>query len=101
MLGLLKKLFGGKTEETVQAPYKVEAPVEAVTAPVNPQITDAVTQLPVVETKPVVAEKAPAKKAPKKKPAGQKPAGQKSSGQKPAAPKQGGGRGRKPKAKTQ
>jgi hypothetical protein len=100
MLGFLKKLFGAKTEETVSAPYKVETPV-ATTAPVNPQITDAVTQAPVVETKPVAAEKPAPKRSPKKKPAGPKPAGQKSSGQKPAAPKQGGGRGRKPKAKTQ
>jgi hypothetical protein len=88
MLGFIKKLFGAKTEETVQAPYKVEAPVaEKVSTPVNPQITDAVTQAPVAEAK-------PKKSAPKKKPAGPKPAGQK-----PAAPKQGGNRGRKPKAK--
>jgi len=88
MLGFLKKLFGAKTEETVPAPYKVETPVvEATPTPVNPQITDAVTQTPVVETK-------PKKAAPKKKPAGQKPAGSK-----PTAPKQAGNRGRKPKAK--
>jgi hypothetical protein len=100
MLGFIKKLFGAKTEETVSAPYKVEAVntqcSDSVTQPdgneckafptaVNDQITDAVTQAPVAKPKAA---------APKKKPAGQKPAGQK-----PTAPKQGGNRGRKPKAK--
>ena len=98
MLGFFKKLFGAKTEETVeQAPYKVEAPVvEAIPTSVNTQITDAVTQSPVVETKHTASGKASQKRGPKKKPAGQKPAVQKS-----VAPKQSGGRGRKPKAKTQ
>jgi hypothetical protein len=94
MLGFIKKLFGTKTEDTVQVPYKVETPVveaaptpvvKAAPTPVNPQITDAVTQAPVAKPKTT---------APKKKPAGQKPAGPKS-----VAPKTGGARGRKPKAK--
>jgi hypothetical protein len=99
MLGFLKKLFGVKTEETVSAPYKIEAVnpqcSDSVTQPdgnecktfptaVNSQITDSVTQTaPVAKTK---------KTAPKKKPVQAK-----QPVQKPAAPKQGGNRGRKPK----
>lgn len=96
MLGFLKKLFGLEAEKTVEAPYKVEAPVADV---VHPQITDAVTvSAPVAETKPATPAKEAPKRGPRKKPAGQKPAGQKPVVQKPAgAPKQGAGRGRKPK----
>lgn len=79
MLGLLKKLFGGKTTEVaqppvVEAPYKVEAPTvvsekatEAVVASIEPK-----------ETKPKAPKKA---RAPKQ-----------------GAPKKGG---RKPKSKPQ
>lgn len=89
MLGLLKKLFGGKpAETTAEAPYKVEA------APVIRDTADiAIAQMPAPAPTPV-AEKAteaavesiakPAKKAPAKKAAPKKE----------AAPK----RGRKPKA---
>lgn len=73
MLGLLRKLFGGKTEEVKapEAPYKTEAKVEAPT-PVAEKASDAVVQS--------IAKPAPKKKAPPKK---------------EGAPK----RGRKPKAK--
>ena len=93
MFGFLKRLFGVKTAETVsEAPYKIEAPVEAAPAKVETQITDAVTVKPVAEAAPVKE----AKPSRRRKPAGQKPAAPKQN-----APKQGGNRGRKPKAKTQ
>ena len=91
MLGLLKKLFGGKPAEATQpeaAPYKVEAkPVEDLAdiaiaqrpSPVVEKATEAA-----VESIAKPAKKAPAKKAPAKKPAGEK---------KPRAP-------RKPKSKA-
>ena len=64
MLSLLKKLFGGKAEETkVEVPYKVETPAPVVEAP------KAEEPAPVVE--------APKAEEPKKKPAGRKPAGAK------------------------
>lgn len=81
MLGLLKKLFGGKPAEVAQpeaAPYKVETPVVAEPTPVTEKASDAMVQSV------APAKKAPAKKAPAKKPAGEK---------KPRAP-------RKPKSKA-
>jgi hypothetical protein len=80
MLGLLKKLFGGKPAEA--APYKVETP----TAEAAPQPAVAVEGAGAVE---VVAEK-PAKPAKAKKAPAAK---------KPAAPK--AKKPRKPKAKPQ
>ncbi len=82
MLGLIKKLFGGKpAEATAEAPYKVEAPVVDLA-----DIAIAQRPAPVAEAPAPVAETpAPKKKAPAKKPAAPK---------KEAAPK----RGRKPKA---
>ncbi len=62
MLSLLKKLFGGKAEETkVEAPYKVETPAPVVEAPK----AEAPKKKP-AGRKPAGAKKAPAKKAPKK-----------------------------------
>ncbi len=62
MLSLLKKLFGGKAEETkVEAPYKVETPAPT---PVAEQATQAV-----VESIAPKAEPAKKKPAPKKAPA--------------------------------
>lgn len=82
MLGLLRKLFGGKpAEQTAEAPYKVEVPVvETAPTPVSEKATQAV-----VESIPTPAPKK--KAAPKKA----------------AAPKQGGTKkgGRKPKSTTQ
>ncbi len=74
MLSLLRKLFGGKAEETkaVEAPYKVEAPTPT---PVAEQATQAaVESIAPAKKKPAPkkapakapAKKAPAKKAPKK-----------------------------------
>lgn len=101
MFTFIKKLLGYPTEAekaaakaAAEAPYKVESKPQPVSVfvdghgdvrevlvaapePVNPQITDAVTQ-PAPE--PVVA---------KKKPASKKPAGEKKSAKKP---------GRKPKS---
>lgn len=76
MLSLLKKLFGGKQEETkvAEVPYKVEAPAPAPT-PVAEQATQAaVESIKPAKKKPApkkapakaTAKKAPAKKAPKK-----------------------------------
>jgi hypothetical protein len=98
MFSFLKKLFGFETEKTVEAPYKVEAPVaKAVSASVNPQITDAVTApAPVVKNKPATEA---LKRGPKKKPAGQKPSAKPvvKPAAKKAVPKQGLDRVRKPK----
>ncbi len=68
MLSLLKKLFGGKAEETkVEVPYKVEAPT-----PVAEQATQAVIESIVPAEKPAkkkpAAKKAPAKSTAKKAP---------------------------------
>ncbi len=76
MLSLLKKLFGGKAEETKveEVPYKVEAPTPTPT-PVAEQATQAaVESIAPAKKKPApkkapakaTAKKAPAKKAPKK-----------------------------------
>lgn len=112
MFGFIKKLFGfGSADQTVnttaQAPYKVEGPL-GVPAPVNPQITDAVTQTPAVKLRQPGTPKQGQRKPAGKKPQGAKPAGQKPATQKkPAQPKPQGGqkpagnkpRGRRPKAK--
>ena len=105
MFGFIKKLFGfgGSTTEAkcpVSAPYKVAGPLE-VPAPVNPQITDAVTQAPAVKLRQAGTPKQGQRKpAQGKKPQGAKPAQPKKPAQ-GTAPKQGGNkpRGRKPKAK--
>ena len=90
MLGLLKKLFGGKpAEQTAEAPYKIEtAPVvEAAPAPA----VEAVVVVPEAVVPAAVVEQAPANKpAPKKQQPAKKPAAPKPA--KPRAP-------RKPKAK--
>ncbi len=87
MLGLLKKLFGGKpAEATAEAPYKVEAPVVDLA-----DIAIAQSPAPVAETPAPVAETKPALK---KKPAPKKAQAPKT----PGAPKKGG---RKPKSKPQ
>ncbi len=67
MLSLLKKLFGGKAEETkaVEAPYKVEAPAPT---PVAEQATQAVVESIKPEVKKPRAKKAPAKTTAKKAP---------------------------------
>jgi hypothetical protein len=92
MLSLLKKLFGGKTEEkTVEVPYKVEI------APANVQVEGTVEAPPapaVVEAPAPTAEPekkaAPVKKAaPKKQQFAKKPA----TAKKPPAP-------RKPKSQA-
>lgn len=81
MLGFLKKLFGGsqKPEPEVvveEVPYKVETPV-------NPQITDAVTEKPAT---PAAKPAAPKKSgAPKK--TGNKPRGPRKPKAKPATQK--------------
>jgi hypothetical protein len=84
MLGLIKKLFGGKpAEATAEAPYKVEV------APANIQqegTVEAPAQTtPVAEqaSQAMVESVAPAKKPAAKKPAPKKPQAVK----KPAAPK--------------
>jgi hypothetical protein len=78
MLSLLRKLFGGKAEETkaAEAPYKIETPAPT---PVAEQATQAVVESIAPKAEPVkkkpapkkapakaTAKKAPAKKAPKK-----------------------------------
>ncbi len=72
MLSLLKKLFGGKAEETkaVEAPYKVEAPAPT---PVAEQATQAVVESIKPEVKKPRAKKAPAKATAKKAPAKRAP----------------------------
>lgn len=92
MLGLLKKLFGGKTEAAPEAPYKVEQPVPAGDIAPQPVVETKVeaVQVPVEGAGTVdVPAKKPAKKSPAKKaapkaaPAEKKPAAPK----KPKAPK--------------
>jgi len=80
MIGLLKKLFGGKpAEQTAEAPYKVEtAPV--VEAAPAPSVEAVVVPEAVVPA--AVVEQAPAKQ-PAKKPAPKK----QQFAKKPAAPK--------------
>lgn len=104
MFEFIKKLLGmfctQKSQTTVEVivPYKVEAPV-------NPQITDAVTTTTAPAIKAVQPAKAPAaqQKRRGRKPQGQKPATQTATpatqpAQKPAGQKR---RGRKPKSKPQ
>ena len=86
MLGLLKKLFGGKpAEQTAEAPYKVETtPVVAEAEPVP--AVEAVIVIPEAVVPAAVVEQEPAKK--------------KQSVKKPAAPKTATPRApRKPKSK--
>ena len=79
MLGLLKKLFGGKpAEATAEAPYKVEAPVAAL-EPVPTPVAEKATEAAVES----IAK--PAKKAPAKKAAPKKEAAPKKPGRKPKA----------------
>ncbi len=94
MIGLLKKLFGGKpAEQTAEAPYKIEtapavetAPAPTIVAGGEPIATVIVEGAGAVEIK-----QQPAKKpAPKKQQFAKKPAAPKTA--KPKAP-------RKPKAK--
>ena len=84
MLGLLKKLFGGKTEAAPEAPYKVETPVPAADVAPQPVVQVAVEGAGVVEA-------APAKKAaPKKKAAPAKkaaPVAKPAPAKKPRKPK--------------
>ncbi len=85
MLGLLKKLFGGKpAEATAEAPYKVEAkPVEDFA-----DIAIAQRPSPVAEKATEAAVESiakPAKKAPAKKAAPKKEAAPKKPGRKPKA----------------
>ncbi len=56
MFGFIKKMLGLDQAEpkVIEAPYKVEAPVDS-------QITDAVTQAPAAETKPAAKVKKPRK----------------------------------------
>ncbi len=84
MLGLLKKLFGGKpAEATAEAPYKVETPAIKDYA----DIALAQQPTPVAEkaTEAVVKSVAPEKKkpAPKKAPAPKKEGTAKKGGRKP------------------
>ena len=95
MLGLLRKIFGGKDQAPkVEAPYKVETPVAVVpTAEPSPiPVVEAVAEAPKVEAV-APAEKKPARKkaAPKAAPAKKEPAEKK-----PAAPK----KPRAPKSKA-
>jgi hypothetical protein len=88
MIGLLKKLFGGKpAEQTAEAPYKAEAAsapaVETVSMPIG---IEAVVATPNAVVSATVVEQAPAKKpAPKKPQAVKKPAAPKAP-PKPKAP---------------
>ena len=99
MIGLLKKLFGGKpAEQTAEAPYKAEASttpvVETASMPIG---IEAVVATPNAVVSAAVVEQAPAKKpAPKKPQAVKKPAAPKTATPKtPPKPKAPA----KPKAK--
>lgn len=108
MFGIFKKIkswFVGEAEvvQPPVAPYKIEAPV-------NTQITDAVTAkpVPVKMRQPGAPKQGQKKPAQGKKPQGQKPAGQKKpsqpkpqGGQKPAGNKARGPRKPKPAAPQQ
>ena len=79
MLGLIKKLFGGKPAEPVAVPYKVETPpVEVTQPPVEPTAAEVTA-----ENKAVAVAKA--KQTPAKKPAVKKAAAPKAP-RKPKAP---------------
>ena len=76
MLGFIKKFFGSKpTVESVEAPYKVEAPEVNKGLEFHEEIkqqVEAEKSFPVKESKPAVkakAKKAPAKATAKKAPA--------------------------------
>ena len=80
MLGLLKKLFGGKTEEApkTEAPYKVEPPTtvaEKATEAMVESVAPAAWPFPDAQ-KPA---EAPKKKAPAKKTAAKKTTAKKST----------------------
>ena len=79
MLGLIKKLFGGKPAEPVAVPYKVETPPVEVAQPVVEPTSAEVS----AENKAVAVAKA--KRAPAKKPAVKKAAVPKAP-RKPKAP---------------
>jgi hypothetical protein len=85
MLGFIKKIFGGKPAEvTAEAPYKVDAPVEA---PV-----EVLAVPPVAEAAPAPKKPAPKKQQFAKKSVAPKTAAPKPTTAKPKAPP-------KPKAK--
>jgi cation-transporting ATPase I len=66
MLGLIKKLFGGKPAEPVAVPYKVETPLVEVAQPaVEPTAAEVSAENKAVAV--AKAKRAPAKKAPIKK----------------------------------
>jgi hypothetical protein len=66
MLGLIKKLFGGKPAEPVAVPYKVETPpVEVAQPAVEPTAAEVSAENKAVAV--AKAKRAPAKKAPIKK----------------------------------
>jgi hypothetical protein len=79
MLGLLKKMFGVKPAESVEAPYKVETPPAEVAQPVVEPTAAEVS----AENKAVAVDKA--KRAPTKKPAVKKAPAPKAP-RKPKAP---------------
>ena len=82
MLSFIKKLFGLESKPVAEAPYKVEAPVEApatVSAEAVVIVPDAVA--PAMTPIPLVVEAAPKAKKPRAK----KPAAPKAA--KPKAPK--------------
>ena len=96
MIGLLKKLFGGKpAEQTAEAPYKVETmPAGTEAAIITAANTEAVVVVPEAVVPEAVVAQTPAKKpakkpAPKKQQFSKKPAAPQTA--KPKAP-------RKPKA---
>jgi hypothetical protein len=71
MLGLIKKLFGGKPAEPVAVPYKVETPPVEVTLPsVEPTAAEVTAENKAVAV--AKAKRAPTKKAPIKKAAAPK-----------------------------
>jgi hypothetical protein len=71
MLGLIKKLFGGKPVESVEVPYKVETPpVEVTTPSVEPTAAEVTAENKAVAV--AKAKRAPSKKAPIKKAAAPK-----------------------------
>ena len=72
MLGLIKKLFGSKTVESVAVPYKVETPpvdtadiaIAQLPDPSAAEVTAKNKAVAVAKAKRAPAKKAPAKKAP-------------------------------------
>lgn len=78
MLGFIKKLFGGKTETTAEAPYKIETPVAVV--PPSSTVAEPAPKFdsdwPFPAGTPGSGTLEPVE-TPKKKPAAKKPAGEK------------------------